>query len=144
MTRYVAHVGFAQDSMIGDAMLFRPEGTLPNKSIHRLWEGADRIVFVHNNYKYYRDFCDSVPARCSFVHINSANSAVEIDKTTAQIFDALDGAASGSARVLISGGIAAKLLVNRVSRRGYRAFDMGHYFDYRFYNLVQDWKVKRG
>lgn len=141
LTSYICARYLLPRSRIADAMIFRPEGGLPNQEIERLWIDSEVVVFVHSNYKYYVDFRDRYRhISVEYVHVRAANACDDVCSTVAQVLAILAKQRPCKARILVSAGIAAKIIVYELALSGAVAFDMGHYFDYKFYNLTQSWK----
>ncbi len=138
-TRYVFKFFFRKsDNKFLDAFIFREDSSLDNKLIERLWSSEKVIFFVHNNYKYYVDFKKNNPdKKVYFIGINSANSFAQMNKSIRKIIsiNKKHNFKKESFCCLISAGPAAKAYVIELSRIGFKSLDMGHYFDYKFYNI---------
>ena len=142
-TRYVFRTLFPKNQTYLDAFLFREDSELSNEQIGLLWKDEDVVLFVHSNYKYYRDFAASVPDKeTSYIPVFSADS----DSCHSRVLEDVEKIASearGRSKTvcaLVSAGPAGKVMVARMAEMGVRSLDMGHYFDYKFYNLRRDKK----
>jgi len=140
-TRYVFRLFFPKNETYLDAFLFREDSELSNDQIKLLWRDEDAVIFIHSNYKYYRDFADSIPDKeTHFIPVFSAGSASchrrvleEAKKISEKVMKD-----SRSVCALVSAGPAGKVMVAEMAKLGIRSLDMGHYFDYKFYDLRRE------
>jgi len=138
-SQYIFHTHIGRDSrpIVLDAMMFREDTELNNHEIDRLWRSSSRIVFVHSNFKYFRDFASQYGiGRVEYVQVPSASSYAVVDQVIASVRNVASRDPLASV-VLISAGPAGKIIAERCSRDGIRALDMGHYFDFKYYNLAR-------
>lgn len=55
------------------SFMFREESNLKNDVIEKLWKTETYIFFLHNNYKYYIDFCEKYPTKkVLFIEVSGA------------------------------------------------------------------------
>lgn len=124
-----------------DAMMFREDTLLSNADISRIWVDYNTIYFVHSNYKYFIDFCSiSKNQKIKFINISSANAYSNAARALTEITQHAKTLSDGlsSAIALVSGGPAGKVIVAELAMRGIRGVDVGHYFDYKFYDIRRD------
>lgn len=113
-----------------DSLMFRPESSLQNHEIETIWQNS-RLVVVHNDIETFYLINNRNTNPKNFIKIepkeifNSYNSilkqilAVEfIDKSIC----------------LIAAGPTAKILVQELSKRKIRSYDVGSYFDWKLKN----------
>lgn len=142
-TRYVFRFLFPENEIYLDAFVFREDSELSNDQIKLLWNEEDVIIFIHSNYKYYLDFAASVPDKQThFIPVFSAGSASCCDRVIDEAKKISDKFAKTSMNVcaLVSAGPAGKIMVAKMAMMGIRSLDMGHYFDYKFYDLKREKK----
>ena len=143
-TRYVYDCYFKKKSTIYlDSFLFRENSQIDNNVISKLWKDERFIIFVHNNYKYFCDFKSRYEDKeTAFVQITSSNSYQKYS----EILESIELAAVKLSKnkkdicILASAGPTGKVLTYDLSYLGYRVLDMGHYFDYKFYEIRRDEK----
>ena len=82
-SRYIFSKYFSNKKMFFlSSFMFREESNLKNDVIEQLWEMETHIFFLHNNYKYYIDFCKKYPSKkVLFVEVSSANSYKQFNNT---------------------------------------------------------------
>lgn len=118
-----------------DALLFRPESSLDNEIIEKLWE-EKKIILVHNNPDTYSMFRERYPnGEMSYIKIPMYDAYSQSDIIIDQILSRLTSEKIEQWIVLVSAGVAAKALVYRLSKMNIRAYDMGHYFEWKFKNI---------
>jgi hypothetical protein len=126
-----------------DSFIFREDSELTNDEIKTLWKDESVIIFVHSNYKYYVDFAAGYPdKKIHFISVYSANAASSFGRVINEAIKYSDIASANGQKAcaLISAGPAGKAMVVRMAEAGLRALDMGHYFDYKFYELRRERK----
>jgi hypothetical protein len=139
LTRYIYEWYFInKESKILSAFIFRENSELTNQDIFKLWEKEEYIFFIHNNYKYYIDFCKKFSDKTVFfIEVTSANSFNKSNEILVSIINKIKDFSieNDNVCVLISSGPAAKPIVCRLTNMNIRALDTGHYFDYKFYDI---------
>lgn len=142
-TKYVLSFLVDKNLDLFDAFVFREETNIPNELIEKMWLGKTHIIFVHGNYKYFNDFKNKyVNSKIYFVQVPSCNAFDHVDETLNKIIflQRSECISKDNLRILVSAGPSAKTLIRMLSSIGMIAYDMGHYFDYKFYDLKRDWK----
>lgn len=135
-TRYFFYKLCTGNEIYGDAFLFRPESKLTNSQIEKLWIGK-KIILVVNEEQIFKDFSKKYKDNdIFFIKIKKKNAYEEKDIILEKIFKYLSNNDPNHIRVLVSAGPTAKIIVYEVARNGYIAYDMGHYFTWKFYNLL--------
>lgn len=122
------------------SFMFREESNLKNTLIEQLWETESHIYFLHNNYKYYMDFCTKYPSKkVIFVEVSSANSYRQHDSLLNFIKSNIlvNNISRNNLCVLVSAGPASKSIIFSLTKSKIRSLDMGHYFDYKFYDITR-------
>ena len=138
-TRYLFSKYFEYKNMFFlSSFMFREESDLKNDVIEQLWKTETYIYFLHSNYKYYIDFCKKFPSKkVLFVEVSSANSYKQFKKTIntirTNIFN--EKISKKDLCVLVSAGPASKSIIYSLTKYNIRSLDMGHYFDYKFYEI---------
>jgi hypothetical protein len=142
-TRFVYWLYFKKiDVTYLDSFIFRENTSLKNTAIEKLWINKKHVFFVHSNFKYFFDFKEKYKSlfKTYFIQIPSANafnySTNVINKLLKIIKD--KELLQNEICILISAGPAGKIIVVEMSNKGFQALDMGHYFDYKFYELRRD------
>jgi len=138
-SRYVFEFYFKKKNVqYLDSFIFRENTTLDNSLIEKLWEKENIIFFIHNNYKYFIDFKNKyLEKEVVFFQVTSANSFKQIDTTIRHIQQKQKAMniKKEDICILISAGPAGKAYVFDLSKDNYKTLDMGHYFDYKFYEI---------
>lgn len=121
--------------------IFREKTKLKNSEIELLWREEKSIIFVHSNYKYYYDFklkYDNI--KSYFVQVYSSNSFKIKNKIINEIYKIIkeNSLDLDYLTIIICSGPLSKVLCYELSLNGLRCLDMGHYFDYKFYNLKRE------
>jgi hypothetical protein len=139
MSRYVYKMFFSKKNVVFlDSFLFRENSELLNTKIQMLWEKENYVFFVHNNYKYYVDFCQKFrDKKVFFIEATSANSYSKSKQNMKEISEIIEMYTidKNDLCVLVCSGPSAKPMVYNMSKKGIKALDMGHYFDYKFYEI---------
>lgn len=137
-TRYIFNFFFKKDVIYLDSFMFREGTSLANQEIERLWLKERKIIFIHSNYKYYLDFKTKYKEKdIYFISVTSANSYSQkskILKKVEEIFVSSDSQKNDFC-IMVSSGPAGKTYVYELSKIGFKALDLGHYFDYKFYDI---------
>ena len=143
-TRYIYDIYFGgKDCTYLDSFIFRENSKISNDRIKKLWENESNIVFVHNNYKYFTDFRQSNgDKKVSFVQISASNTYRQRQQVVSEVVSYITDSNTNKSDtcVLVSAGPAGKVFTHDLCLMGYRVLDMGHYFDYKFYDLARDGK----
>lgn len=123
-----------------DASMFRPISNLSNNNIELLWLNKD-IIIVHNNENEfiqfevsYRKYSENI----QLIKINATNTYKEINYTLLRTMQVADKFGKSNLVVLVSAGPAAKIIVYELSKQDIIAYDMGHYFKWKFKNSLSD------
>ena len=139
-TRYLIEKTCKKPVVFGDAFTFRPLSPLENDYIEKLWIGHN-VIFVHSNEEYYKDFVTKYPdIRSDFVAIDAENAYSHIAKTMEEIKDTIrdNMFEKDNTKILIVAGPAARVLAYDLSMMGYTAYDMGHYFHWKFLGISNE------
>ncbi len=143
-TRYACNLFFPKGKVkYADAFIFREETSLANSEIEKLWVNSKHVILMHNNYKYFIDFAAKYPGiDCHFIPVLPCGAYGRAGEYMQNAFKSAKAFGLAETRVLVSAGPAGKPIVFWLSQRGLISYDMGHYFDYKFYGLVREWKRK--
>lgn len=116
-----------------DAFSFRYESSLSNEKISKLWLGFD-LILVSNNKNIYMDICNfNSNSSNFFVKINEFNAFDNYISTLNIIKRISERMNRENLRVLIAAGVTAKALVFDLSNYGLICYDLGNYFNHKFY-----------
>jgi len=118
-----------KDVFYGDAFVFSKNNS--RNTYQRIWEKYSAIILVHNNKKYLKELFDLKKQRCFFVEVPSKNSYDFINKIEQEIKKTyeINNLSRKNTVVLLSAGPTAKVLVYRLSLKGYKMIDCGHVWD---------------
>ncbi len=122
---------FRRDIPYGDSFLFEKD----NREIYgRLWaEDTEfkNVIFVHNSEECAANFAATYRKNTVHIKCPPKDAYAEVDRLEAEILETVS-ANSWSADdvcITISAGPAGKVLVLRLSERGYHCIDSGHCWD---------------
>lgn len=130
-SRYDFKKNYRHDIPYGDSFLFEKN----NREIYaKLWNSEKcpaNVVFVHNSEKYAKQFADTYGKNTVFVQCPGKNAFAMVDELEREIESAIqeNGWAPGKVMLTISAGPAGKVLVYRLSKKGYWCIDAGHCWD---------------
>lgn len=141
--RYVFYKYFNKNKIYGEAMVFFWDTPLKNDEISLLWRDCRNIILIHSNKNYFDDFKTKfhdkhlffiqIPKKDAFSVFNKLiTKIIEMNKSSNFIDDT---------KILVSAGPTAKAIIYKLSNMGFICYDMGHYFDYKFYNKL---RAKKG
>lgn len=124
--RFLFHNRYDRNVHYGDAFLFSREN---EKSYRRIWiePDIDKIIFVHNNSKYAREFEETYGLETVFVQIPPQNAYEKADAILQEIKE--KAAFDKNVMVLISAGPCGKILAYELAGAGIWAIDTGHCWD---------------
>ncbi len=98
----------------------------------KLWKEAKHLIVIHNDKKWAK-MLEINSCKVSFVEIPSKNSYEQIDEIEEKIINIKKK--FNDAKILISAGPMAKVLVYRLSKKNIVSYDVGHCFDEPLENL---------
>lgn len=141
LTKLIINSFFNANGLYLDSMMFREDSSLENKDIEKLWIDYKNIIFLHNNYKYYNDFKNKYhDKKIDFISVPSANS-FEQNKKIINSINYIVHENNGTTCILLSSGPSSKYIIKRImNNSSIFCLDMGHYFDYKFYNIKRSKK----
>ena len=113
----------------GDAFLFAKN----NRALDcgRLWRDADNVIVLHNDPRYLQQAFDPKTQNGFFVQVPARDTFEVLDEIEEKITGVFEknNLEKEKTVVLLSAGPAAKVLVKRLSAKGYRMIDCGHIWD---------------
>lgn len=122
---------FRQDIPYGDAFLFEKN----NRDVYlQLWNSPvcpKNVIFIHNNSQCAENFASTYCKNVVFVQCpaRDAFSAMEaLERDVLQAVEA-NGWTKDDVMLTVSAGPAGKVLVHRMSKRGFWSVDTGHCWD---------------
>lgn len=119
-----------------DLLAFRPESKLPNSEISRLWKDRD-VIIVNSDKTIHSKFREQhSTGKTMWVEIPSVNAYEKIDSIMNQLHEIL--LINNNILILVAAGAAGKAIVYRLSKLNYIAYDLGHYFDWKFQGLLHE------
>lgn len=122
--RYLYKKKYDANTIFGDAFLFQKE----NESIYsKIWnrDAIKHVIFVHNNYRYAKEFSKKYCKEVTYIAIPSKNAFDVRYNILEEIIEKADNADV----VLISAGPCSKYLIVKLAERGIWAIDTGHCWD---------------
>ena len=122
---------FRRDIPYGDAFLFAKEN-FPCYS--RLWSGEtaeETVIFVHNRQEFAERFSATYGKKTFYIPCPAQNAYGDIDRLEQEILSCLrrEELDAKDVCVVLSAGPAGKVLVYRLSQKGWHAIDAGHCWD---------------
>lgn len=137
-TRYIFGRIISKGVILGDAFIFRPLSLLKNDDIERLWSDSN-VVLIHSRIEVYNDFKNKYAhLKVGFVAIDDLNAydsvTLILQKVENVCFE--NGFNKNNTKILISAGPTAKVLVYKLTEIGYISYDIGQYFNWKFYGKL--------
>lgn len=129
--RYDFQRRYSKTAIYGDSFLFEKK----NKPIYsEIWNGENcspNIVFVHNSAECAQAFRDTYQKRVEHVACPPKDAFESVDILEKEILSKIgtNGWTSKDVMITISAGPAGKVLVYRLSKKGYHCVDAGHCWD---------------
>ncbi len=117
------------DVVYGDAFVFSKNNLKIN--YQKMWENYDAIILVHNDEKYFKEVFSTERQKGFFIKVpskNSYNFVDDIEREIERTFE-INNLSTNNTAVLLSAGPTAKVLVFRLSLKGYKMIDCGHVWD---------------
>lgn len=137
-------VFFNSNKNWGDANIFREGSNMSNDVIERLWLKKKHVILVCSNYKYMSDFKKKYGKHqiVSQIQCRGADSYSQYYKLKDRISDTIFNSPvnKGDTIILLSSGPLSKLLAYDFSST-VQSIDLGHYFDFKFYDLIRNDKI---
>jgi len=123
--------------LYGDAFIFRPGSELTSHELSILWNGK-HVILLSSDYRHVA-YLESTSTPISIDHVlcSSANSYKEADALLKRIRHIAKVGAK-STRILISAGVAGKIIGARLIHDGFIVYDVGHYFTWKARSLSND------
>ena len=130
-SRYDFKKNFRHDIPYGDSFLFEKNNW---KIYSKLWKDEkcpSNVFFVHNLEQYAKLFADTYQKNTMFVQCPSQNAFTVVDDMEQKIEDIIQANNWNPKDVMltISAGPAGKVLVYKMSKKGYWCIDAGHCWD---------------
>lgn len=122
---------FRRDIVYGDSFLFEKK----NKPLYsEIWKGENcpqNVVFVHNSIDCAKAFQDTYQKNVEHVVCPPRDAFESVDALEEEILSriAKNAWTQQDVMITISAGPAGKILVYRLSKRGYHCIDAGHCWD---------------
>lgn len=122
---------FRHDIPYGDAFLFEKS----NKEIYpRIWNSEacpKNVIFIHNQPQYAQCFAVTYNKNVAFIQCPARNAFLAVDALMDAVLGTIVdfGWSKDDVMLTISAGPAGKVLVHRLSKRGYWCIDAGHCWD---------------
>lgn len=122
---------FRRDIVYGDSFLFEKK----NKPIYsEIWNGENcppNVVFVHNSVACAQAFRDTYQKHVEHVACPPKDAFENVAILEKEILSKIEtnGWTSKDVMITISAGPAGKVLVYRLSKKGYHCIDAGHCWD---------------
>ncbi|WP_373838613.1 GT-D fold domain-containing glycosyltransferase [Methanospirillum sp.] len=135
-TRYLFSQYSKKNQIYGDAFVFRPLSKLTNKDIEPLWLGKN-VILVCSKKKYFDDFKERYHDQKIFNILIPESNAFEVFEEIVLKIKKIyfrNCLNKDDTRVLIAAGPAAKAIIYVLSKESIICYDMGHYFEWIFYN----------
>ena len=128
--RYDFQKKYRKDRVYGDAFLFE----IKNKEIFsKIWDekSPSNVIFVHNSKKCAEYFANTYQKNTIHVNCPSKDAFDKIDDIEKEILSIINEKRwdNKDVSLAISAGPAGKVLVYRLSNRGYHCVDAGHCWD---------------
>lgn len=130
-SRYDFKKSFRHDIPYGDSFLFQSN----NKKIYsQIWKNEacpSNVIFIHNSWAYAKYFASTYNKNVTFIQCPSKNAFEELNELEARVIKAVEENhwTPEDVMLTISAGPAGKVLVYRLSKRGYWCIDAGHCWD---------------
>ena len=129
--RYDFQRRYSKIAIYGDSFLFEKK----NKPIYsEIWAGENapkNVVFVHNSADCAKAFKDTYQKHVEHVVCPHRDAFESVDTLEKEILSRIEanGWTSEDVMITISAGPAGKVLVYRLSKKGYHCVDAGHCWD---------------
>ena len=122
---------FKQDIPYGDSFLFEKNNKEIYSQIWKVDSCPNNVIFVHNNEEYAKAFASTYQKNTEYVQCPASNAFEDVDRLEKEILSKVEqnGWTTKDIMVTISAGPAGKVLVYRLSKRGYHCIDAGHCWD---------------
>lgn len=131
--------------LIGSANIFREESNLELQDIEKIWLKKKKIILVCSNYKYMSDFKEKYQESEVFIvqcrGANSFQMKGQVFSKVESIIDDLTDDEKKDSVIITASGPLSKPLAMHFCNLGVQSIDLGHFFDYKFYNLKRDEKL---
>lgn len=130
-SRYDFKKSFRRDIPYGDAFLFEKN----NREVYsKIWNNPDcpaNVIFIHNSGEYANHFADTYHKNVSFIQCPPREAFAMIDELESRVMTLIadSGWTTKDVMLTISAGPAGKVLIYRLSKRGYWCIDAGHCWD---------------
>lgn len=130
-SRYDFKKDFKKKLPYGDSFLFEKNN---KETYSRIWSSdscPENVIFVHNNEQYAEFFKSTYNKNTVFIKCPAKDSFAEVDALQGSIEKVIaeKGWSNNQVMVTISAGPAGKVIVYRLSNKGYQCIDAGHCWD---------------
>lgn len=122
---------FRHDIPYGDAFLFEKN----NKELYsQIWKSVncpENVIFIHNNPVYAERFADTYGKNVVFVQCPARDAFGMVDELEKAVLEKIEANSWAKEDVMltVSAGPTGKVLVHRMSKRGFWCVDAGHCWD---------------
>lgn len=129
--RYYFKKNFDLSKTYGDAFLFERKNASIYEKIWRAENDSRKIIFVHNNDIYARQFQKKYNREVFFVQCPSQNAFEQIEELEKSIKNLMTSynLKKEEIQIVVSAGPAGKVLVYQFSKMGLHSIDAGHCWD---------------
>ena len=122
---------FRRDIPHGDSFLFEKNNRELYSQIWKSEKCPANVIFIHNNPVYAEQFAKTYEKNVAFIPCPASDAFSQMDALEKEVLKKIktEGWTKDDVMLTISAGPAGKVLVHRMSKRGFWCIDAGHCWD---------------